>query len=53
VKDAQRTKTDADTTRTLSIVWGCAGHEAQLDAAAAWYRELLAEAGATTTDVRL
>jgi DNA/RNA-binding domain of Phe-tRNA-synthetase-like protein len=53
VKYAQRTKTDADTTHTLSIVWGCAGHEAQLDAAAAWYRELLSEAGATTEDVRL
>jgi len=41
VKDAQRVKTRPDTTHTLTILWGAAGHEAQRDAAFAWYRELL------------
>lgn len=48
VKDAQRTKTHADTVRTLSIVWGTktlAGRTAEV---ARWYRELLAGAGART-----
>ena len=53
VKDAQRTKTDADTMRTLSIVWGCTGHEERLRAALAWYRELLEKAGAATAELRL
>ena len=51
VKDAQRTKTGPETRRTLSIVWAPAGHEARLAEAAAWYRRLLAEAGARTDDV--
>lgn len=50
VKDAQRTKTDAATRETLSVVWGTAGRAAQVDAAARWYRELLAELGAETSD---
>jgi len=41
VKDAQRTKTGPATTRTLSIVWAPAGHEARLAGTEAWYRELL------------
>lgn len=48
VKDAQRTKTDATTTRTLSVVWGTnalAGRTAEL---ARWYRALLEAEGATT-----
>jgi len=53
VKDAQRTKTTAETRRTLTVVWGCAGHEARLAAAVAWYRELLARAGAQTGSVEL
>lgn len=53
VKDAQRTKTTAETRRTLSVVWGCAGHEARLARAAEWYRELLARAGAQTEAVGL
>jgi DNA/RNA-binding domain of Phe-tRNA-synthetase-like protein len=51
VKDAQRTKTHAGTRRTLSVVWGVRGHEAQLERATAWYRELLERAGATTRTV--
>lgn len=53
VRDAQRTKTSPDTRETLSVVWGVRGHEARLDDAAAWYRRLLAESGATTDDVEL
>jgi DNA/RNA-binding domain of Phe-tRNA-synthetase-like protein len=53
VKDAQRTKTNDGTTRTLSIVWGCAGHEDRLNEATSWYRALLQDVGATTDDVPL
>ena len=53
VKDSQRTKTSADTTRTLSIVWGVNRHPEHTRAAAAWYRELLERAGATIDDVQL
>jgi DNA/RNA-binding domain of Phe-tRNA-synthetase-like protein len=48
VKDAQRTKTSAETRRTLSVVWGVAGFEARLDVAVSWYRELLDRLGART-----
>ena len=48
VKDAQRTKTDGSTRRTLSVVWGVKGFEAQGLKAAEWYVELLERAGATT-----
>ena len=53
VKDAQRTKTDAGTTRTLSVLWGVRGHEPALDAATAWYRDLLVSIGAIVEDVVL
>lgn len=53
VKDSQRTKTGADTTRTLSVIWGVAGHEARLDAAVAWYRSLLESMGARTAPVQV
>lgn len=48
VKDAQRTKTTADTTRTLSVVWGTVELAGRADACSALYRELLEEAGAST-----
>jgi DNA/RNA-binding domain of Phe-tRNA-synthetase-like protein len=48
VRDAQRTKTRAETTATLSVVWGCAGYEARLRETERWYRALLADAGAAT-----
>ncbi len=52
VKDAQRTKTNDDTSRTLSIVWGTQGDEAHLQAAGAWYRALVHDhLGAKTTEV--
>jgi DNA/RNA-binding domain of Phe-tRNA-synthetase-like protein len=48
VRDAQRTKTRAETTATLSVIWGCAGFEERLREAERWYRALLGDAGATT-----
>ena len=53
VKDAQRTKTTPATTRTLSIVWASAGLEPRLARTLAWYRELLARAGARSEMVEL
>lgn len=53
VKDAQRTKTRPGTRRTLSIVWGAAGHEERLAAAAGWYRDLVPRLGARVEDVSL
>jgi DNA/RNA-binding domain of Phe-tRNA-synthetase-like protein len=41
VKDAQRVKTREETTATLTVIWGVAGHEPRRDAALSWYRELL------------
>jgi DNA/RNA-binding domain of Phe-tRNA-synthetase-like protein len=46
VKDAQRTKTDASTRRTLSILWGTRSLPGRADEASAWYRSLLAACGA-------
>ncbi len=51
VRDAQRTKTNAATTSTLSVVWGCAGFEARLRDATRWYRELLDRAGGATEEL--
>lgn len=53
VKDAQRTKTSPATTRTLSVVWGCADFEERLEATVRWYRELLARAGADSAAVEV
>jgi DNA/RNA-binding domain of Phe-tRNA-synthetase-like protein len=53
VRDAQRTKTQPGTTRTLSVVWGVAGFEERLAQADAWYRDLLSRVGATTEQVQL
>jgi len=51
VKDAQRTKTSAETTRTLSVVWGTRALAGRAAEAAAWYRRLLEETGAMTQAV--
>lgn len=51
VKDAQRTKTSAATTRTLSVVWASEGLEERLERTTRWYRELLERAGARTETV--
>ncbi|WP_426733671.1 phenylalanine--tRNA ligase beta subunit-related protein [Myxococcus faecalis] len=47
VKDAQRTKTNADTRRTLTVLWGAKALGDRTARAFAWYRELLERAGAT------
>lgn len=52
VKDAQRTKTSADTRRTLTLVWGTKALPGRAAEAEAWYRELLRGAGAETTSAR-
>lgn len=53
VRDSQRTKTHAGTLKTLSIVWGHAGHEERLARALDWYRELLENAGAEVETARV
>ncbi len=50
VKDSQRTKTDADTRRTLSLIWGPAAHADHVATTGRWYRRLLREAGADILD---
>ncbi|MCI0685157.1 MAG: hypothetical protein L0Y71_23920 [Gemmataceae bacterium] len=51
VKDAQRTKTDAATRRTLTVIWGATQLGDRTRDAERWYRELLHRAGASTDDV--
>jgi DNA/RNA-binding domain of Phe-tRNA-synthetase-like protein len=51
VKDAQRIKTQGDSTRTLTVMWGVAGFETRRDAAVAWYRDLLERVGGTVAEV--
>ncbi len=48
VKDSQRSKTHPGTTRTLSLVWGSSNLPGRAAQTAAWYRDLLHAAGATT-----
>jgi DNA/RNA-binding domain of Phe-tRNA-synthetase-like protein len=48
VKDAQRSKTDGTTRRTLSLLWGCGAVPGATAAAARWYLQLLTELGART-----
>jgi DNA/RNA-binding domain of Phe-tRNA-synthetase-like protein len=52
VKDAQRTKTNEGTRRTLSVIWGSKNLPGRAAQAATWYRELLAEAGASTEGIQ-
>jgi DNA/RNA-binding domain of Phe-tRNA-synthetase-like protein len=51
VKDAQRTKTNADTRRTLTVLWGTKVLGDRTARAFAWYRELLVLLGATVEPV--
>ncbi|MEX2185266.1 MAG: phenylalanine--tRNA ligase beta subunit-related protein [Pirellulales bacterium] len=50
VKDAQRTKVDGQTTRTLSIIWGTTALPGRAAQAARWYREILSNHGVATRD---
>jgi DNA/RNA-binding domain of Phe-tRNA-synthetase-like protein len=51
VKDAQRTKTTAETRRTLSLIWGTKSLAGRAVQAATWYRALLEQHGAITENV--
>ena len=51
VRDAQRTKTRAETRATVSVIWGCAGFEERLRQTERWYRAMLEQAGAATAAV--
>jgi DNA/RNA-binding domain of Phe-tRNA-synthetase-like protein len=53
IKDAQRTKTTAETRQTLSLIWGTVAAPERTATTAAWYRRLLEDCGATTEDVGL
>jgi DNA/RNA-binding domain of Phe-tRNA-synthetase-like protein len=53
VKDAQRTKTDAETRRTLAVIWGTNEVPGQAAKAESWYRELLHGLGATTESAKI
>jgi DNA/RNA-binding domain of Phe-tRNA-synthetase-like protein len=51
VKDAQRTKTNASTRSTLSLIWGTRALAGRTAQTVAWYRELIERAGARTEPV--
>ncbi len=48
VKDAQRTKTSAETRQTLSLIWGTRELLGRAEQTQAWYRRLLEPHGAET-----
>src|SRR5262249_42051257 len=48
VKDAQRTKTDAQTLRTLTVIWSTKSLPGRGKMAEEWYRSLLHQIGAVT-----
>lgn len=48
VKDSQRTKTQADTTRIAAVIWGTRALPGRAQQTGEWYRALLERAGATT-----
>jgi len=49
VKDAQRTKTTPETTRTLSVVWGTTALPGRASAVAGWLAEMHRRLGAVDT----
>jgi DNA/RNA-binding domain of Phe-tRNA-synthetase-like protein len=51
IKDAQRTKTDEQTRRTLSLIWGTNALPDRAAQAERWYRSLLEQQGVTTQGV--
>jgi DNA/RNA-binding domain of Phe-tRNA-synthetase-like protein len=53
VKDAQRTKTDAETRRTLTVIWGTNEQPGHAANAEKWYRKLLAKLGAVSESARI
>ena len=53
VKDSQRTKTHAETRRTLAIIWGVRANEEQGEKGERWYREIVERLGGRTEDVAI
>ena len=53
VKDSQRTKTNEQTTHTLSLLWGNKQFQEFNQKVSAWYREVLEDHGAKTTAVEI
>jgi DNA/RNA-binding domain of Phe-tRNA-synthetase-like protein len=51
VKDAQRTKTHAGTTQTLTVIWGTRALPGRAERAFDWYRSLLQALGAAVERV--
>ena len=51
VKDAQRTKTQADTRRVLAIVWGASALGERAERTAAWLRSIVESVGGRVTEV--
>jgi DNA/RNA-binding domain of Phe-tRNA-synthetase-like protein len=51
IKDAQRTKTTAETRGTMSLVWSSVELPARVDQALAWYMELLEQHGGISETV--
>lgn len=51
VKDAQRTKTRPETTRTLTVIWGTRSLAGRTQRTFEWYAELLRDLGATVSRV--
>ncbi len=52
VKDSQRTKTHAGTTRTLSVIWGTNALPNRTDLTVQWYAELMESLGATVERIK-
>lgn len=53
VKDCQRTKTHAGTTKTLTVIWGASTLPGRSEQAFVWYRALLEQLGASLRRVEL
>jgi len=51
VKDAQRTKTGAETQSTLSVIWGTKALPGRSEQTQSWYRGLLEQNGVTTKTI--
>lgn len=53
VKDSQRTKTHAESRRSLSLIWGTRALPGQCRKAVEWYAELLTRLGCQSVETRL
>jgi DNA/RNA-binding domain of Phe-tRNA-synthetase-like protein len=53
VKDAQRTKTSPQTSRTLSLIWGTLALPGRAARTGEWYRQVLADQGVNTSPIQV